>query len=89
MSKKKFSPTALDQLLSDAIEDTEQIQNELKTADYQEQDEIVPAPPVSPQINKLVESQTRGTTVDYSRVYSQLERLIENRKYCITGSWCN
>ena len=89
MSKQKFSPTALDQLLSDAMEDTNQLQNELKTNEYQEQDDVLPVPPVSPQINQLVNKISQGATVDYSRVYSQLERLIENRKYCTSSSWRN
>ena len=89
MSKQKFSPTALDQLLSDAMEDTNQLQNELKTNEYQEQDDVLPVPPVSPQINQLVNKTSQGATVDYSRVYSQLERLIENRKYCTSSSWRN
>lgn len=76
MSNKKFSPLALDQILNDAIEDTEQLQNELKTQQYD--DDIVPAPAVSPQINQLVDKQSDGAQVDYSRVYGQLERLIEN-----------
>lgn len=79
---KKFTPMALDKLLNDAMEDTNQLQNELKTQNYdngfQEDDDIVPAPAVSPQINQLVDKQSDGAQVDYSRVYGQLERLIEN-----------
>lgn len=73
---KKFSPIALDQLLNDAIEDTKELQNEITT---DTSDDVIPlAPPVSPQINNLVDQQNQGATVDYSRVYGQLERLIEN-----------
>lgn len=76
MAKQKFSPLALDQLLSDAMDETEEIKNELY---YDEEDDIVPAPSVSPQINNLVKGNDGiGGQVDYARVYSQLERLIEN-----------
>ena len=77
MSTKKFTPMALDQILNDAMEDTKNLQNELKTNNYEE-DDIVPAPAVSPQINQLVDQQSDGAQVDYNRVYGQLERLIEN-----------
>lgn len=77
MSKQKFSPLALDQILTDAIEDTNNLQNELMFNEEQDED-IIPAPSVSPTINNLVDQHTDGKTVDYNRVYSQLERLIEN-----------
>lgn len=77
MSKQKFSPLALDQILTDAIEDTNNLQNELMFNEEPDED-IIPAPGVSPNINGLVEQHTDGKTVDYNRVYSQLERLIEN-----------
>lgn len=78
MSKAKFSPIALDQLLNETLEDTKELQNELQTNSYDESEEITPVPGVSPQINNMVNQSTLGQTVDYSRVYSQLERLIEN-----------
>jgi hypothetical protein len=77
MAKQKFSPLALDQILTDAIEDTNNLHNELMLADEQEED-IIPAPSVSPNINGLVDKTNDGRTVDYNRVYSQLETLIEN-----------
>lgn len=73
MNKQKFSPLALDQLLSDAMENTSAIQAELK----EDETDIVPAPAVSASIDKLV-NQKNGESVDYTRVYAQLERLIEN-----------
>jgi hypothetical protein len=84
MAKAKFSPIALDQILSDAIEETEELQNELMFgADVDEddiEDDIVPAPAVSPNINNLINDSNDGIggQVDYARVYSQLEKLIEN-----------
>lgn len=78
MSKTKFSPIALDQLLNDTLEDTKELQNELQTNSYDQSEEITPVPGVSPQINNMVNQSNSGQTVDYSRVYAQLERLIEN-----------
>ena len=89
MSKAKFSPIALDQLLNETLEDTKELQNELQTNSYDESEEITPVPGVSPQINNMVNQNNSGQTVDYSRVYAQLERLIENRKYCIASNWSN
>lgn len=80
MSKQKFSPMALDDILKDALEDTQNLQNELVTSEENTEvtDDIIPAPIVNPAINNLINSNDAGKTVDYNRVYSQLERLIEN-----------
>lgn len=71
----KFNAIALDQLLSDAMESTEDISSDLITNDSS--DQLIVDDPVSPQINKMVNQKT-GLTVDYSRVYAQLQKLIEN-----------
>ena len=76
MSKQKFNPLALDSILNDCMEDTEQLKNEITCAPAYADDDIVPAPDVSPALNNLVKND--GTSVDWNRVYSQLERLIEN-----------
>lgn len=73
---KKFSVSDLDKLLSDAVDMNEinGIHNELVS---EQKDELIPDNSVSPQIANMV-NQKDGLTVDYSRVYSQLEKLIEN-----------
>lgn len=73
MSKQKFSPLALDELLNDAMENTNALQAQLKEDDT----DIIPVPGVSASINKLVNQKT-GESVDFNRVYAQLEQLIEN-----------
>jgi hypothetical protein len=79
MSKQKFNPIALDQILTDAIEETQAIQNELTNIDYADSyDDIVPSPGVSPDVNNLLDKNTNGASVNYDKVYMQLERLIEN-----------
>lgn len=82
MAKQKFSPMALDDILKNALDDTENLQNELtcttNDVEVYENDDIIPAPAVNPVINNLINSADSGKTVDYNRVYSQLERLIEN-----------
>lgn len=71
---KHFSVSDLDQLLSDAVENTNKIQKELE-----EDQELIPQEsPVSPQIANMVDKRSGGSTVDYSRVYGQLQRLIQN-----------
>ena len=74
--KKKFSVSDLDQLLSDAV-DTEELTNIKNELVQEEKDQLVPADSVSPQIANMV-NQKNGLTVDYSRVYKQLEKLIQN-----------
>ena len=76
MGKPKFSVSDLDQLLSDAIDKNEltTIHNELTS---EQNDELIPDNSVSPQIANMVNQKT-GATVDFSRVYKQLEKLIEN-----------
>ena len=73
---KKFSISDLDSILGDAIDGNElnNLQNEIKS---DEDEELIPDNSVSPQIANMV-NQRDGLTVDYSRVYKQLERLIEN-----------
>lgn len=73
---KKFSVSDLDKLLNEAVDRNEltNIQNELKA---EENDELIPADSVSPEVANMVNQKT-GLTVDYSRVYKQLEKLIEN-----------
>lgn len=70
----KFNTIALDQLLNDAIQSTEEVHNQLIKS---EDDELISQSAVSPQIDKLI-NQKNGQSVDYSRVYAQLEKLIEN-----------
>lgn len=76
MAKQRFSVSDLDQLLSDAVDKNEliDIHNELKA---DQNDQLVPDNDVSPAIANMVNQKT-GATVDYSRVYKQLEKLIEN-----------
>lgn len=63
MSKQKFNPLALDQILNDAIADTADLQNELMTDNYNIDDEsIIPAPAVSPAINNLLGNTGNGRT---------------------------
>lgn len=73
---KKFSVSDLDDLLSEAIDGNEltNIQNELKA---EQNDELIPTDDVSPEIANMVNKRD-GLTVDYSRVYKQLEKLIQN-----------
>lgn len=73
MSKQQFSPLALDQLLNETLNNTSELQKELQ----KEETDIIPAPSVSEELNKLVNQKT-GESVDFNRVYAQLERLIEN-----------
>lgn len=76
MAKKKFSVNDLDQILSDAIDTNEltNIQNELIE---DEKDQLILENDVSPAIANMVNQKT-GATVDFSRVYKQLEKLIQN-----------
>ena len=73
---KKFSVSDLDKLLSDAVDVNEinGIHNELVSEDN---DELLPDKSVSPQIANMINQKT-GATVDFSRVYKQLEKLIQN-----------
>lgn len=73
MAKSKFSVNDLDQLLSDAIDS-----NELATIkDQLDNEELVPESQVSPAIANMVNQKT-GQSVDFTRVYRQLEKLIQN-----------
>lgn len=73
---KKFSVSDLDEILNEAVDKNEltNIQNELMN---EQNEELVPTDDVSPEIANMVDKKT-GLTVDYSRVYKQLEKLIEN-----------
>lgn len=73
MAKTKFSVNDLDQLLSDAVDSNElaNIKSEL------DNEELIPQSQVSPAIANMVDQKT-GLTIDYSRVYRQLEKLIQN-----------
>lgn len=59
MAKQKFSPMALDDILSNAIEDTESLQNELATFD--ETSDIVPVNGTSPEISNMLNNDTMRT----------------------------
>lgn len=56
MAKQKFSPMALDDILSNAIEDTKSLQNEL--AEFDETSEIVPVNGTSPEISNMLNNDT-------------------------------
>lgn len=76
MAKQKFNALALDELLSNCTAQTEQLKQQIVESDYDYDDSPL-ASPVSPNIANLVNKENGGT-VDYSRVYGQLEKLIEN-----------
>ena len=73
---KKFSVGDLDKLLSDAVDTNEltEVHNELVE---DEKDQLIPEDDVSPAIANMVNQKT-GASVDFSRVYKQLEKLIQN-----------
>lgn len=73
---KKFSVSDLDKILSDAVDTNElaEVHNELI---QDEKDQLIPDNDVSPAIANMVNQKT-GATVDFSRVYKQLEKLIQN-----------
>ena len=73
---KKFSVSDLDKILSDAVDTNElaEVHNELV---QDEKDQLIPDNDVSPAIANMVNQKT-GATVDISRVYKQLEKLIQN-----------
>ena len=66
MAKQKFSPMALDDILKNALDDTENLQNELtcttNDVEVYENDDIIPAPAVNPVINNLINSADSGKT---------------------------
>ena len=72
MAKSNFSTKALDDLLADAMEDTVALKDEIT-----QYSNITPVPATAPGITNMIEQKT-GNTVDFARVYSELEKLIEN-----------
>lgn len=86
--KPHFNTLALDQLLADSVANVQSIQQQIQTDSFATSNAITPSlqpqyglvpdgSPVSPEINNMVEQSTDGKTVDYTRVYSQLQRLIQ------------
>lgn len=73
---KKFSVSDLDKILSDAVDTNEltEVHNELIE---DQKDQLIPENDVSPAIANMVNQKT-GASVDFSRVYKQLEKLIQN-----------
>lgn len=69
-----FNANAIDDLLNNISQSTQNIQKQLQEDD---EEDLIPASQVSPQIEKMI-NQKNGLSVDYSRVYAQLEKLIEN-----------
>jgi hypothetical protein len=61
MAKQKFNPMALDQILANALEDTNALTTEISEFDseLEEDDDIVPVPGVSPQINNMISQSSR------------------------------
>lgn len=63
MAKQKFNPMALDQILANALEDTNALTTEISEFDSgpeeEDEDDIVPAPSVSPQINNMISQSSR------------------------------
>ena len=74
MSKQKFNALALEELLSNCTEQTEQLTQQIAQSDYED---LPIAAPVSPNVANLVNKEN-GATVDHNRLYGQLEKLIEN-----------
>jgi hypothetical protein len=62
MAKQKFNALALDQILADALEDTQELTSEIVEFDSEQNDDddIVPAPSVSPNLNNLISPTTRS-----------------------------
>jgi hypothetical protein len=61
MAKQKFNPMALDQILANALEETNALTTEISEFDsgLEEDDDIVPVPGVSPQINNMISQSSR------------------------------
>lgn len=72
MAKNKFSVSDLDSLLSDAMATTNSVSSQLS-----QDSQLVPESQVSPQIANMVNQKT-GQSVDFSRVYRELQKLIQN-----------
>lgn len=70
--KNKFSAFALDQLIKDCTGQVDEISTELTAYDSSE---VISAG--NPNTSNLIENST-GASVDFNRVYSQLEKLIQN-----------
>jgi len=79
MSKNQFKSIALDQLINSVTEDIDDLTNDITK--YDANDVVAPT---NPNITNLVDKQSAGTTVDFERVYAQLERLIENGNTALT-----
>ena len=64
MSKQKFNALALDQILANALEDTQELTSEIVEFDSEQNDDddIVPAPSVSPNLNNLISPTTRSNS---------------------------
>lgn len=62
MARQKFNALALDQLLAETLEDTNELTTEISEFNSvidDEDDDIIPAPNVSPQINNLISQVNR------------------------------
>lgn len=62
MARQKFNALALDQILADTLEDTNELTTEISEFNSvidDEDDDIIPAPNVSPQINNLISQVNR------------------------------
>ena len=68
----KFSAFALDQLIKDCTGEVDQISTELSKYDSSQ---VISSG--NPDTSKLINQET-GASVDFSRVYSQLQKLIQN-----------
>lgn len=91
--KQKFNASALDKLLNQSMQNIQTISDQLKEdkntsqspfvmpliqSDYDDEQGILPnSDLVNPDINQMVNTSSEGQTVDYKRVYSQLQRLIQ------------
>lgn len=71
MSNSKFTAFDLDQLINDCTGQVDQVSQQLST--YKDQ-QVIPCG--NPQTKDLID--TTGLSVDFSRVYNQLEKLIQN-----------
>ena len=71
MATQKFSALDLDELIKDCTGQVDQISTELATYDSAQ---VVPRG--NPETNQLINKN--GQAVDFSRVYSAIEKLIEN-----------
>lgn len=62
MARQKFNALALDQILAETLEDTNELTTEISEFNSvvdDEDDDIIPAPNVSPQINNLISQVNR------------------------------